>query len=585
MYRRPTNAGAWGFIGEATPVDIGTYTWQFQVLDTGQDADFSNQPPEFVEGFSEDAQVLDTPGLYPKPKTGINYQNRIIFSGTTYKNKVFASRTDEPFIMTRSYPLQDDDAVSFKTGSDGGAEVGRLYDARGLLITTSRGIYETPSDILIPDTAYAVKRSNVIHDETVPVIGMGSSVFVTDKRLSGVFRLVPAQDGINLDTQEVSVFSAHLLEDKTVKSWAIQDDGTQLLWIVLDDGSLLSFSFQQDQELQSWARHDTSLGDFKHVNVIETDQGQGLFAVVEDEDGAQWVQVLSKKYTDTKAVYNHICTDSTVIFKNQMIPAGETVEYNPATGTLTASAATFTNSDGLGAVGSVFRFFNFDTGEYINLTVTAYTSTTQVTTSIEGEVGFDLVMGSDTVDEMYQTFTELSSVYMGPLNDKEVAIRCDGFTHASPLNNDPNKDYLDYTVELGTVTLPEEYRSAFVSVGLPIVTDIETLGFDTYEENSDREYSMIVNRCFISYYKSRGFYIGPRLPSDDTLTDMDEHEVQYADEITDEINPTKPIEPYTLKQEVTFNGDWRSGGRVALRNVDPQPVGIRGLILDVETGG
>jgi len=64
---------------------------------------------------------------------------------------------------------------------------------------------------------------------------------------------------------------------------------------------------------------------------------------------------------------------------------------------------------------------------------------------------------------------------------------------------------------------------------------------------------------------------------------MNDHEVQYADDIGS-IIPTKPIQPYSLKQEVTLNGDWQAGNSVALRNVDPQPVGIRGLILDVESG-
>lgn len=586
FYRRPDNAGAWGFIGSATPVDINAdqSQWYYKCVDFGQEADLTNQPPDTVKGFDKDVGVdlgFGAISLEPKPKTGIVYQNRILMSGTTELNRVFGSRTDARPNMTRDFPLQDDSAVALSTGSDGGARVGRMYDARGLLITTSAGVYETPSDVLKPDTAYAIKRSNVIHDSNVPVVGMGSSVFVTDKRLSGVFKLVPSRDGVNLDTEEVSIFSAHLLEGRTIKSWCIQDTGTQILWIVRDDGILLSFSFQQDQELRSWARHDTKLGNFIAVNVIDTEVGHVLIAVVE-VNGAEKIQILSRPTDDVRRM---IQTDGTVIFEQNMVPDGYEITLTDQ-GEMSCPSAAFLDQDGLGAVGSVFRIFNFETDEYADYQVTEFVNAMSV--KVELISGRDLWMVLDidastflVLSEVWRTFTELSSVYMGALNDKEVAVRCDGFTHASPLNNDPDKPYKKYTVELGVITLDEENRAAFVTVGLPIVTDIETLDPDAMELYSDREKSEIVNKAWISYLNSRGFYIGSELPADDKVTGMFNHETEREE--SEGIEPYAPPRPKTLKQEVTFNGDWTAGQRVALRNVDPQPVGIRGIILDVET--
>ena len=628
IYRRPRGSGAWGFIGLATPVASITpgFLWNYITTDVGQDADYTNQPPNFVSGFANEGAI--------KPSTGLIYQNRLVIAS---KNKLYGSRTDSLEDFFRDYPLQDDGAVAFKTGSSGGAKVGRMFDGRGLLISTAVGIYETPSDVLKHDTAFAIKRSEVVHDEKIPMVGMGSSVFITNKKLSGVFKLSAGSNDTDLKTTEVSIYSGHLFEENSIVSWVIQDDGTQILWCVRDDGVLLGFSYQEDQELQSWSRHDTLGGKFKSVAVYSVAGKSDLLMAIIERDGVNYLEALSRKDLD---VYDYIATDSSVIYKNQMIASDRWLTITNTgvdplyfdTGTLVYTgtidrtvvdltalnaipaderylgmivrvgvgpyvnfeltnglaninwgifAGPFSNVADLGAVGSIFRFFNPDTTEYVDYEVTAFTNDASITVQIvpEYERDFYDVLGAGTTKlyNCYQTFTVLSG--LTHLNGKAVSIRADGKTEASPLN--VVRDYTTYTVSSGSVTLAE--RAAIISVGLPIVTDFHTFDAQSMETASDKTESTIVNKLLVSYYKSRGLYINHEFPANDTNDGMEDHERFFEPDAG--LASYEPFYPYSRRVEVVVNGDWSAASSTAFRNVDPQPIGVRGFILDEEKIG
>ena len=583
FYRRPRESGAWGFVGSATPVDIGTGTWQYQIIDFGQDADFANQPPDLVSGFKGEANHF--------PKTGLIYQNRQIISGTDKKNVAYGSRTDAPSVMTRDFPLQDDSGVTFKTGSDGGAEIGRFFDGRGLLLTTSVGIFETPSDVLTPDTAFAIKRSSILHDEKLPVLGMGSATFVTDKRNEGIFKLIPSpNDNSKLEGSEISIFSSHLFEGDKPVSWTTQDDGAKYLWIALTSGRLISFTYQEDQDLQSFTRHDLQYGKFLQVMTLRQQNVSDILVAlceITKADGttARLLQTLSDKNLD---VQNYIGTDYTKIFKNQMIAENETItitndgdeEDGFVSGEMESSVPIFTDTAGLGAVGSRFRFFNPTTYENVDVIVTAYTSTTVVEVELAPDSrDFYQVLGVEgnefDLTEMYQTFTTLDGLG-GNLDGRKVAIRLDGFTEASPLNN--LRNYTEYTVVSNSITLDKP--GAIISVGLPIVKDMQTLDPESIEFDSDKTKSQICNKMYVSYYKSRGLYLGSSFPTDDTLTGLIDHETFFAPD--EGIEAMQPPLPYSRRVEASIVGDWSAAASVALRSVDPQPIGVRGLLLDYD---
>lgn len=610
FYRRPRGAGAWGFIGSASSTISASgspppaFYYTYKIIDFGQDADYTNQPPAYVTGLNKDTGV-DSPfaDSYATnfPHTGLIYQNRLMIAGVKSKGSVFGSRTDAPEVFLRDFPLQDDSAVSLKTGSDGGANVGRFYDGRGLIITTNVGVYETPADILKPDTAYAIKRSNVVHDSLLQVIGMGTSFFLWDKRMSGVFSMTPSGENNDYQQNEISIFSAHMFEGKKIVSWTIQDDNGQIVWMALDDGSLVSLSYQQDQQLQAWARHDTDGEVLQVMTLKQADQKDILLMSVRRTNTGLGTLISAECLTNRNVDFiDYVGSDAAVIYKTQMIPDGERVTIIPvALGDWTEVNMTYSgptdlwsDTPGNGAIGSVFRFFNEETrqnvdyqvkaiGPYMGLPMIAITC--DLISDLSPDIALDTIDDPIVVTEMYKTWNTFGGLY--PLEGKKVSVRVDGFTHASPLNTDPEKNYPVYTVTGGKITLNDGERGAIVSIGLPYTSDIQTLDVDTIEQSPVKLESQLVNKIHISYYNSRGLYAKSDYPNDDTVTGMENHETQTEPDAG--ILPMQPPMPYTSREEMIIQGDWACHGSIALRNVDPQPIGVRAIILDEEilTGG
>mgnify|MGYP003436459091 FL=1 len=223
-------------------------------------------------------------------------------------------------------------------------------------------------------------------------------------------------------------------------------------------------------------------------------------------------------------------------------------------------------------------------GFYYEVTSFVNNKTVQVELPIGAERDFYMVMNSSNVASpalklynCYETFETLTG--LTHLNGKEVSIRVDGKTEASPLNTQRN--YNSYTVSGGSVTLPE--RGAIISVGLPIVTDIQTLDSQSIETESAKTESTIVNKLYVSYYNSRGLYVNHEYPDDDTITDMEDHEAFFEPDAG--IESYKPHELYSRREEIVIKGDWSAASSTAFRNVDPQPIGVRGFLLDEEKIG
>jgi len=249
FYQRPNSAGAYLLIGIAYAELDATYAY-YRFRDTGGAVVPTDQPPRYVDLFENDTRTASGfPGVYiypPQGKTGLVYQDRLVFSGTRQGNRVFGTRTGTT-TMTRDFPLQDDSAVASKLGSDGGLKVQRFFDGRGLLIFTTVGVYERPTALLTPETAYGIKRGPYVATDKIEPIQLGGFVTIYDERLRAVIGLTPSGNDQGYAYSEFGIFSSHLIKGKKPVSWALEDAETQVLWVVLDDGLVLSFSFQDEQ--------------------------------------------------------------------------------------------------------------------------------------------------------------------------------------------------------------------------------------------------------------------------------------------------------------------------------------------------
>lgn len=138
-------------------------------------------------------------------------------------------------------------------------------------------------------------------------------------------------------------------------------------------------------------------------------------------------------------------------------------------------------------------------------------------------------------------------------------------------NGDPNgADAATYTVTGGEITLPAEYSE--VHIGLQIANaEIETLDLDVAGSSVRDKLKRVGAVTLLVDKSSRSFYAGPS--DDDLLQYLPEpHEDDDADEFTGQL-------------EMAVKAGYGPYGRVLVRQTDPLPLTILGILPNTLLGG
>jgi hypothetical protein len=593
VYRRPNGGGVYGYLGSTSSFVAVGADHHAIFTDFGQEADYSQSPP-VLAGTNANA-----PGVINfLSGAGAIYQQRLVLS--TYPNEegILASRPGFQNNFFRDYPLGPDSALKFRAGSSGYAKVYDLLDSDGLIAFTSRGIF-LHSGPLTPENLSMVKKGSWIIKQDVSPLAIPGGVFFVDSATNSIRNLVWSQDLNAFNGQEVSVFSDHLFREREVVSWAFQEGRLPLLWVVFSDGSFASFTYDFDHEMKAWTRHDS--GEVLVEQVAPTSIADKTYFVV-NKDGVRSIECTIPRFLPAEVISDDAEADKgeSIAFMDSMVTqsellndllnANETfwVRPHPATptdweGELFINAVPFVSSPFVNvAVGDVLRVFDED-GCAIDLEVLEKLFADK-TVRVKPNTEFPDYM--ELTSRIYKTATEVTG--LDHLEGEVVSVIADGFVMASPNNDIDN--YNDTIVENGSITLPDGMRGAIIHVGRPITADVETLDIDTIEQAPTVVEAMTINKLDVKVHNTSGLYIGAKFPANDKVngnTDselamqpVDSYEIDYDEEYP--ILGNRYPRPKSGRVAITLPGDWKSQGRMAMRQVDPQHFQVLSVIPDVE---
>jgi hypothetical protein len=440
--------------------------------DGGDPVDPGDMPPAQTNQFQSS-------GNYPGVAL---YSQQRLFLGSTENDpdKIWGSRIGSFYNFLQRVPVRDDDALSFTIVGRQTSQIRNFAESRQLIILTSSsewGVNGDSNGSILPDSINAKQQSNRGSAEIMPVT-IGNTVLYAQARGS-VIRDIGydfQQDGYT--GNDITIFSSHLFEGKTIVDWAYAQTPNSIAWVVLDDGSFLSLTYIKEQEMLAWTRHDTD-GLVENVAVIPDGNEDRVYFVVKRTINGSTVRYIEKMETRVIAdIEDAVFMDSSLTYDS--------------------------------------------------------TPTATVT-------GLDHLEGED------------------------VAVFADGFVVASP----NNPAYKKITVSGGSITLDDTYST--IHVGLPYLSDIETLGIDSFSGEKK-----IITRLNAFIEKSRGFFAGSENPGDTTPTNHLTETKLRTTESYDE-----PIELKTEEVDLNIRGKYSDGGRVFIRNVDPLPLAV----LSIEPGG
>ncbi|MGL4560321.1 MAG: hypothetical protein ACRCV5_22700, partial [Afipia sp.] len=374
--------------------------------------------------------------------------------------------------------------------------------------------------------------------------------------------------------------------------WAFEESATPVLWAVFDDGSYTSFTYERDQQMRAWMRHDTLNADVEYVvsrNSPGTAFGVQTYFVV-NRNGKRTIEINRPRYlsaTDVSAFpdlrMSDVCfpMDSAVMYgyNNVASLAAGTVGINPVVMDDWEGELRITSNAGgsfsAGDVGKIFRWFHPVERYPIDMEVLQYIN--DVVVIVQPDREFPSEYAANPVPSLYETYSVVDG--LDHLEGQEVSVVVDGEVVASPYNT--KESYPSVVVSGGQITLPNNMLGAWINVGVPIISDVETLDIDTVEQRPVLIESKIVNKVYTKVHRTRGLYVGNKFPSDNTNEGMDdllEHEIPEEEENLVEEAPRE----VTRRVETTIPGDWNSNGRVCYRQVDPVHWEILSIIPDVE---
>jgi hypothetical protein len=544
VYKRKD--GIFGFIG---------YTEAPRFTDNGITADTTITPP-----------VENNPFKYTDsyPSAVSYYQQRRVFANSNNEpEKIWATKSGNFANLTQSAPIRDDDAVIWQMVGAQVNEVRHMIEMGKLVVLTSGGEWTIEGDsagILRPTDINPKQHGYNGANDLKPII-VGGSVLYVQARGSIVRDLGYDFNSDGYRGNDLTIFSAHLFDNYTLIDWCYQQIPHSVVWAVRDDGTLLGLTYVKEHQIVGWHHHDFD-GVVESVCSVPEGTEDALYLLINRTINGATVryvermasrrtnELLDLKYMDAFLTYDGRNTGATT-----MTLSGSGWTYTD-TLTLTASASTFKSTD----VGNAVHLTGAD-GEVIRATITAYTSATVVSilpnrtvpASLQATATATWSMAVDTVTGLWH------------LEGETVSVFADGFVVANP-NNDA---YVTRTVANGQVTLDRPY--AVIHVGLPVTADIETLNIDTASGETLADKKMVASKLTLFVESSRGIWAGSNPPTDDA-TDPLEGLTEYKARDTETYEEPVDLETGTI--EILIQPEWKSNGRIFVRQVDPLPAAI-----------
>jgi hypothetical protein len=504
--------------------------------------------------------VFNSSGNYPGAVS--YFEQRRVFAGTTNAPQtMWMTRTGTESDMSYHVPLQDTDRISFRVAAREANTIRHLVPLTQLLALTSAAEWRVSpvnSDVISPTTISVRPQSYVGANNVQPSI-VNNTVVYCSARDGHVRELGYSWQASGFVTGDLSLRATHLFDNFDITDMCYSKAPQPLLWFISSTGSMLGLTYIPEQQIGAWHQHETD-GDFESCTAVAEGAEDRLYVIVKRTIGGvtkRYVERFASRqvgelkdcfFVDSGLTFNGTNTTATTV----TVTGGTT--WGPADVlTITASSPIF-QFPATTDVGDAIVLTNAN-GDTYRLTILSTTSTTVATARTD----LLLPVALRGVATAVWAFARDTVGGLTHLEGKTVSILADGAVMPQ------------VTVTGGVAVL--QRPSVVVHVGLPYVSDLETLPMVIQMEAFGQGRAKNVNEAFLRVYRSSGIFVGPDA---DSLVEAKQR-------------TTEPYgSPPGLKTDeigVKLTPTWRQAGRIYVRQSDPLPLTIVGLTLEVSIGG
>ena len=223
-------------------------------------------------------------GVEGYPGTTSYFQDRQLFGGTNGQPSTIWMSTVGGFTdFTVSNPVLDSDGITYKVLSNQVNTVKHLMELTYLLLFTAGGVYmvqggQTGNGVITPSNMSINFQGASACGDVAPLRIHNYALFVQEKgneiRTLGYSFAENAFVG-----QDVTTLSNHLFTYWQITDWCYQEVPYSCIWSIRSDGTLLGLTFNPEQKIAGWHRHDTQ-GTFESVCCVTEDNQDIVYLIV-----------------------------------------------------------------------------------------------------------------------------------------------------------------------------------------------------------------------------------------------------------------------------------------------------------------
>lgn len=193
------------------------------------------------------------------------FQSRRVYAGTINNpDTIFASQTGSYTNMDASVPPIDSDAIiATPWGQQVNGVQWMLPMPGGLIVATGLDAWQVAGasgggSAWTPSSQSAQPQESNGFSPTVPPLKINYDIMF-NQSLGYVIRDIQYNFFNNIYAGgDISILSNHLFDGFEVTAWAWAQVPWKIVWAVRDDGRFLALTYDKEQQLQGWTRHDTN---------------------------------------------------------------------------------------------------------------------------------------------------------------------------------------------------------------------------------------------------------------------------------------------------------------------------------------
>lgn len=554
VYKDQAQSGIYAFIGRSTTASF---------VDNNITPTAGDTPPTGLDPFVGAGNYPGAVGYY---------QQRKVYGGTINKPQTsWFSRTGVFNNYSYSTPVKDDDAITWTMAS---LEVDRILHYLPLrqLVTFTNGSewsIQGGSSGFTSKTINGDPQSYNGSGYVRPLVLNDTALYLqNNSRTVSSLNYTLEADGLSSD--DLTIWSTHLFRDYGIKDWAYQKRPDSIVWAVREDGKLIALTYLRKQDVVAWHWHDTD-GIVKSVVTVPEGSDDVLYLVVMRVIGGAENHHIERLQTrnipliprsETRDVAMGFFVDCGLTYDGRLYMSNATLttastdagdvpwQYGKPL-TLTISGTDFFEASDQ----DTMLILSDANGETVTVKVTALPTDHIAYVQPQSLVPASLRgVPANSWARAKKNFAGL-----GHLEGKEVAILADG-------NVEPRQ-----VVTGGSVTITSE--SGVVHIGLPYVSDLETLRINVAGQETLNDKYKTVTSVSLVLDETRGAFAGKSL---DHLYELKQREFE---------DYNQPVNLLTAVERISITNDWEGQGEVFIRQEDPLPITILGIIPELTVAG